>query len=74
MAMPGNRLAHVAQLTGTGLGQARDQAQEGRLAGPRTPEEPHDLALAQFEIHPLEHQQFRAVRLRKRLAHVVALQ
>jgi hypothetical protein len=70
----GNRLAQVAQVAGGGLGEAGNQPQQSRLARARAPKQPHDLPLPQLDIHTLEHQQFRPVRLGEGLAHFGALQ
>ncbi len=68
------RLAQVAQIPGTGLGQSRDQTQQGGFARTGSAEQADDLPLAQLEIHALQYQQLGAVRLRKGLADVCALQ
>ena len=52
----GDRLAHIAQVAGRRLRQPGDQAQQGRLARARPPQQPDDLPLPQLEIHALEHQ------------------
>ena len=65
----------------------RDDAGRARSTRPRdaygrplpygavgVPTMPDDLALSKLEIHALEHQQFRSVRLGEGFAYIVALQ
>ncbi len=60
-----DRLSHIDERAALRFRQARDQAQQGRLAGTRAAEQSHDLALFQREIDVVEDQQFAAARTRK---------
>ena len=68
-----NGLPEIAQVPGARLRQPRDQAQQSRFSRTRAAEQTDDLALAKLQIHALQHQQFLAVGLRERLAHLGAL-
>src|ERR1700677_832483 len=59
-----HRVAEVLHLTRAWLRETCDQAQQRRLARSGAPQQPHDLSLAQLEVHAVEHEQLLAVGLR----------
>jgi hypothetical protein len=69
-----DRVPEILHLARARLRETGDQAQERRLARSRAAEQPHDLSFAQLEVHAVEHQELLAIGLRKRLAHLAALE
>ena len=73
-AGPSNGRAHIGKTAALRLRQARDQAQQGGLAGAGTAQQADDLAFLQGEIDVVQHQQFLAAAARKGAAHMFDVQ
>src|SRR5262249_9526265 len=66
-----DRLPHVFEFAALRVGEARDQAEQRRLARAGTAEQTHDLTLPQSEVDSFEDEQLAAARSWKRPAHIM---